>query len=157
MSIPIHTGVIRSVPLHLYYKEDELTEISSQPSCALTPTTVFSPHRSETPSTKQDSDLPMRSAGQKLNHAILNLAPAFFSLNMVCLLVCATIDAYSAGYRYHVDTTVQPTLQCKLASEAGYHHLHPQRYHLYPALDRPCHPVHPLQRLVYSFDPSSTE
>jgi hypothetical protein len=157
MSIPIHMGVVGSVPLHLHYKEEELSESSRQSSCASTSTSILSPSRSETSSTKEDFDQPKRSIGQKLDHAILNLAPAFFSLNMVYLLVCTMIDANSAGYRNHINTTVQSTIQCSLAPETRYHHLRPQYHHLYPAFDRPRHPVHSLQRLVYSFDPSSAE
>jgi hypothetical protein len=103
-------GVVGSVPLHLHYKEEELSESSRQSSCAATSTTALSAHRSATSSAKEDCDQPKRSVGQKLDHAILNLAPAFFSLNMVCLLVCTTIDANSAGYRNHIDTAIQPTL-----------------------------------------------
>jgi len=150
-------GVVGSVPLHLHYKGEELSESSRQSSCASTSTTALSAHRSDAPSIKEDFDQPKRSIGQKLDHAILNLAPAFFSLNMVCMVVCTMIDANSAGYRNHIDTTVQFTLQRRLASEAWYHHLRTQHHHLCPALDRPCCPVHSLQRLVYSFDPSSAE
>jgi len=157
MPTPIHMGVVGSVPLHLHYKEEELSESSRESSCASTSASILSPSRSETPSTKQDFDQPKRSVGQKADHAILNLAPAFFSLNMVCLLVCTTIDANSAGYRNHIDTTVQSTIQCSLASETRYHHLCTQHHYLCPAFDRPCRPLHPLQRLVYSFDPSSAE
>jgi len=150
-------GVVGSVPLHLHYKEEELSESSRQSSCASTSTTALSAHRSETSSTKQDLDQPKKSVGQKVDHAILNLAPAFFSLDMVCLLACTMIDANSAGYRNHIDTTIQSTLQRRLAPETRYHHLRPQHHHLCPALDRPCCPVHSLQRLVHSFDPSPTK
>lgn len=76
-------GVVGSVPLHLHYKEEELSESSRQTSRASTSHTTLSPCRSETSSTKQDINDTKRSVAQKLDHAILNLAPAFFSLNMV--------------------------------------------------------------------------
>ena len=76
-------GLVGSVPLHLHYKEEELSESSGQPSCASTSHTTLSPYRSGASSAKQDIDKPKKSVGQKLDHAILNLAPAFFSLNMV--------------------------------------------------------------------------
>jgi len=76
-------GVVGSVPLHLHYKEEELSESSCQTSRASTSHTTLSPYRSGTSSTKQDINDTKRSVGRKLDHAILNLAPAFFSLNMV--------------------------------------------------------------------------
>lgn len=79
---------VGSVPLHLHYKEEELSQSSRLPSCASTSMSTLSPSRSETSSTKQELDQSKRSVGQKVDHAILNLAPAFFSLNMVGRLVC---------------------------------------------------------------------
>jgi hypothetical protein len=99
-------GVVGSVPLHLHYKEEELSESSRQSSCASTSTTALSPSRSETSSTKQDFDQPKRSIGQKLDHASLNLAPAFFSLNMVSHLTTLWSSADLVGYRNHVDTAL---------------------------------------------------
>jgi len=79
-------GAVGSVPLHIHYEEDELSESSRQPTCASTSNTKLAPRQSEISSTKQDCDQPRRLVGQKLDHAILNLAPAFFSLNMVSRL-----------------------------------------------------------------------
>jgi hypothetical protein len=82
-SIP-HMGEVGSVPLHLHYKEEELSQSSRQPSCASTSTTL-SPIRSQASRDKEVVEQPRKSVGQKLAHAILNLAPAFFSLNMVSM------------------------------------------------------------------------
>lgn len=99
-------GAVGSVPLYIHYKEEELSESSRQPSCASTSDTTLSPRRSVTSSTKQDFDQPKRSVGQKLDHAILNLAPAFFSLNMVCPPMYTMKDANITGHRNHIDSTL---------------------------------------------------
>jgi hypothetical protein len=79
MSHP-HTGSVGSVPLH-DDKEVVLSKTSREPSYASSST--LSPSRSHTVTNEEKSHSSKRSVGQKLDHAILNLAPSFFSLNMV--------------------------------------------------------------------------
>jgi hypothetical protein len=74
-------GDVGSVlPLH-DVKEEELSKTSRQQSCVST--SPLAPTRSKTISNNEKPINSIRSLGQKLDHAILHLAPAFFSLNMV--------------------------------------------------------------------------
>lgn len=83
---------IGSVPLHQISKEEEgeLSKSSRQQSCVSTST--LAPSNTQTLSSRNEKDYgsdgdrkPRKSIGQRLDHAVLNLAPAFFSLNMVSL------------------------------------------------------------------------
>lgn len=77
---------IGSVPLHEGDKEGELSKTSRQASCVSTST--LAPSNTQTLSSRNEKSdgryrKTSRSLGQRLDHAILNLAPSFFSLNMV--------------------------------------------------------------------------
>lgn len=114
---------IGSVPLHrVDSKEEEgLSKTSRQESCISTST--LAPSNTHTMSSRnekrnnEDRDRekkPSKSFGQRLDHAILNLAPAFFSLNMVrpftqtILMVIIADD--TLGHRYHINLTVQTAI-----------------------------------------------